>query len=364
MKKKNYLLLLATLLCFPLAIISCDDDDEPIIEPTEPGISGAFILNSGAMGKNNSTLDFYDFETEELNEKIFASSDGGDLGDTANDMIIYGSKIYITVTNSNAIEVIDLTGKSIKKIQPKNDKGQPQGPRFLASDKGKVYVTMSDGYLAQLDTTNLNIEKQVLIGLGTEQIAVVGDKLYTTVYGSYPEYDNKVISVNIATYEVADTIEVVINPTMIQADKNGMLFVLSSGNYFDIKKTLQRVNPTTGKSTILLENDEMSMTKHGDYLYIISAAVDPVTWLKTSTNYKKYNLNTTAFEEKEFVNSGLTIENATNAYVNPLTDQLYITAGDYVNTGNVYIISKDGALDKKIDVSGVNPQCIRFITSE
>lgn len=366
MKKKNYLLLLATVLFSPFVITSCSDDDDPTPDPTpaptpEAGISGAYILNTGSMGVTSGTLDFYDFETEALNENVFEALNGRKLGDTANDMLIYGSKIYITVTDASTIEVVDLDGKSLKQIQMKDDAQIPQKPRYLSADKGKIYVSTQDGNLSQIDTTTLAVEKQVKVGLGIEQHCVVGNTIYSTVYGSYTEYDNKVIAVDLTKFEVTDTIEVVVNPNMIQAGENGMLYVLSFGNYADIKQTLQRVNPKTKERKELLVNSNLSMTKSGDYLYIVSGTVDE-NWIKTSTEYKKYNLKTDQFEANDFVQSDIAIDNATYAYANPTSNEVYVTAGDYQNTGNVYLISKEGALVKEIPVSGINPSCVRFLS--
>lgn len=363
MKKKNYLFLFAMLLIFPLSIISCsdDDDDTPKL-PQESSSLSAYILNAGsstALG----TLDIYDLTTKELNEKVFKAINGRELGNTANDMLIYGSKIYIAVTGSSTIEVLDLKGKSIKQIKMEDADKKPQGPRYFSSNKDKVYVSTQDGFLSQIDTTSLTVEQRVKVGLGIEQQCIVGDLLYATTYGSSPDFDNKVISVSLSDFVVKDTIEVIINPTMIEADENGMLYVLSNGDYETIEQTLQRVNPKTKEVTNLIADEAVSMTKQGDYLYVVSGTVDK-NYIKTSTNYKKYNLKTGAFEAKEFVNSGISIENATNAFVNPESEEIYVTAGNYQNTGNVYIISKEGELIKEVPLSGINPMCVRFLQAK
>lgn len=48
----------------------------------------------------------------------FRSLNRRGLGDTANDMAIYGEKLYIVVNVSSQIEVIDLqSGLSLKRFQ-------------------------------------------------------------------------------------------------------------------------------------------------------------------------------------------------------------------------------------------------------
>lgn len=363
MKNKNYLLLVVTYLFLPFIITSCSDDDDDPKPTPETGMHGAYILNSGTMGTSSGTLDFYDFETGELNQNVFKSINGRELGDTANDMIIYGSKMYIAVTDASTLEIVDLTGKSLQQIKLIDDAKIPQKPRYLTADRGKIYVSTQDGFLSQIDTTDYTVEKRVKVGLGIEQHCILGDSLYATVFGSYPDYDNKVIAVDILTFEVADTIEVVINPTMILAGEDKMLYVLSSGDYIDIKQSIQRVNPKTKERKELITNNSLSMKKHGDYLYIISATTD-ASFVKLNTDYKKYNLKTAKFEEKDFVNSNVSIENATYTFVNPESNELYITAGLYNVTGDFYIISTDGSLDKKVKLSGNNPICVRFLSDK
>lgn len=364
MKKKNYLFLFGLLLTAPW-FTSCSDDDDSDVVPTPdpvPHTYGAYILSSGSYGKNNSTLDYYDFETQELNEKVFSSVNGRELGDTANDMIIYGSKLYVAVDQSSNVEVMDFSGKSLAQIVMKSDSNEPQEPRYLTASEGSVYVSTYAGFVAKIDTASLSIVSTVDVGSYPEQICVSNGKLYAAISGWGAE--NKVVSVDLSSFQVDKTLEVVVNPTMIQADAYGYLYVLSSGNYYDIPKTLQRIDPSTGSSTVLLENSEMSISLAGDSLYVISAEIDPATWLKGDTDYKIYNVKTAAFEANDFVSSSVSIENATFTYVDPISGQRYITAGDYATTGDVYVLSSEGELVKKIPVSGINPLCVRFITSE
>ena len=54
------------------------------------------------------------------------------LGDTANDMDIYGSKLYVVVNVSSTVEVIDLqSGLSVKQIPMLTDNGSSRQPRAI-----------------------------------------------------------------------------------------------------------------------------------------------------------------------------------------------------------------------------------------
>lgn len=78
---------------------------------------------------------------------------------TANDIALYGSKLYIVVNVSSTIEVIDFqTGISIKQIPMFTDNGSSRQPRHIAFYENKAYVCSFDGTVARIDTTSLQIE--------------------------------------------------------------------------------------------------------------------------------------------------------------------------------------------------------------
>ena len=172
--KKNLLWAAAFGLLMSASLVSCDDDDpvidnpdnpdDPNTPPTEEVVTtnGYYVLNSGKMGSNNASLSFYNTDTQEVTADVFMEKNERGLGDTANDMLIYGEKMYIAVYGSQVIEVTDLQGNSLKQIQ--STTGSPLQPRFMTSHEGKVYVSLYDGYVARLDTASLEIETQVAVG--------------------------------------------------------------------------------------------------------------------------------------------------------------------------------------------------------
>ena len=98
------------------SIVACSDDG--IGDASSSGDdskSVCYILNSGDWKSNNSSLTMYDESTGNAVQNYFALQNGGrGLGNTANDMIVYGSKIYIAVAGESTIEVAGLDAKSIR----------------------------------------------------------------------------------------------------------------------------------------------------------------------------------------------------------------------------------------------------------
>lgn len=79
--------------------------------------NSVFVLNQGKFEANNAGMCLYNLANSTLTEDYFQSKNMRGLGDTGQDMIRYGSKIYIAVYHSSIIEVIDAkTGVSIKTI--------------------------------------------------------------------------------------------------------------------------------------------------------------------------------------------------------------------------------------------------------
>ena len=107
--KKNLLWAAAFGLLMSASLVSCDDDDpvidnpdnpdDPNTPPTEEVVTtnGYYVLNSGKMGSNNASLSFYNTDTQEVTADVFMEKNERGLGDTANDMLIYGEKMYIAL---------------------------------------------------------------------------------------------------------------------------------------------------------------------------------------------------------------------------------------------------------------------------
>src|SRR5690554_5422084 len=99
-----------------LLLWGCADNNNPA-EETPDNSKALLILNEGSREGNNATLARYDLQEETIIKEYFNLVNKDGLGDVANDMVQHGSKIYIAVTNSGTVEVIDAaSGISIQQI--------------------------------------------------------------------------------------------------------------------------------------------------------------------------------------------------------------------------------------------------------
>lgn len=367
MKKEKFLFVSGLCACLAMPFVSCDNDDVPTPVTPQEKTTGVYILNAGKFNSNNATLDFYDPETKELTPKVFSSVNGRGLGDTANDMLIYGSKMYIAVSTSATIEVTDLSGKSLQVIKPVDEAGTPQQPRTFAAYKGNVYVTLFDGHLACIDTTTLNITQKVPVGPNPEGVCEANGKLYVANSGGYNAVADSTLSViDAASFTVLDeVVKVAVNPGSLMKDSDGDVYIVSQGNYSTIPACLQRMDAKTGKVSVLVSDGQLKANICNDKLYLISSEYGEKTnWLPANTKYLVYDAKTEQKVSDSFITDGTKVENPSFVSIDPATNTLYLMAGGYVNTGDVYIFSPEGKLVNKVGVSGINPMGAFFVLAK
>lgn len=344
------------------AFTSCTKDDEPQSNPEIT--TGMYILNQGKFGLNNSTLTYFDVNTNVATTDIFQIKNNVPLGDTGQDIIRYGSKLYIAMYKSSVLHVINAqTGLLLKTISLVNSANEPYSPRSMATANGKIYMSMYSGYVAQFDTLSLSIEKTVIVGKNPEGIAYANNKIYVANSGGMAAVKDSTVSViDPATLTVQRNIKVVINPQKIEVDTQGDLYVISNGNYGNIPVTLQRIEAGTEKVTKIPGFTPFNMTLDGNTLYMFSYEYD-ANWNVANKRYVKYNVATEQVENSAFIASDAIKEVPFSIDVNPVTKDIFIAESDYVNSGKMYCFGADGKL-KYTFTTGLNSAKAIFVTNK
>lgn len=231
---KKYLLGLAVLLMGTAVMTSCSDDNDGPETYLQVYSTGAYVVNSGNMyNKIESSLTAIDYASSTATQNVFKTANGRPLGNTANDGIVYGNKIYLAVDQSNTIEVIDkTTKKSIKQIKTTDLLGNAEGvePRHIIADGGKVYFTTYGGYVAAVDTTDFALQKKWQVGNYPEGLVIGNGNLYVA-NSNYGAGGGNISCINLANDKVeTKNIEGVNNPTSIYYASN-VLYVLDNPVY-------------------------------------------------------------------------------------------------------------------------------------
>ena len=232
---KKYLLGLAVLLMGTAVMTSCSDDNDGPETYLQEYSTGAYVVNSGNMyNKIESSLTAIDYASSTATQNVFKAANGRTLGNTANDGIVYGNKIYLAVDQSNTVEVIDKkTKKSIKQINTTELLGNAEGvePRHISADGGKVYFTTYGGYVAAVDTTSFALQKKWQVGSYPEGLVIAHGNIYVA-NSNYGKGGGNISCINLSNDKVeTKNIEGVNNPTSIYYAA-GLLYVLDN-QYYD-----------------------------------------------------------------------------------------------------------------------------------
>lgn len=355
--KKILILLIVVISSFT----SCQGDDpiikEEIVElpsQTPTAVEGFYLLNEGNMSSNKASLDYYDYKTGVYKRNIYSQANPEatlGLGDVGNDIAVYGNKIYAVINNSNKVEVMDAkTTKRLKVIDIKNG-------RYVTFGNGKVYVSSYDGeigldnntpngFVAEIDTTSLNIGRTVKVGRQPEGLAVVGQKLYVANSGGYnpTNYERTVSVIDLKTFTKTKDIDVAINLNRLKVDSDGDIYVSSRGDYYSIASKLFVIDTKTDLVKKTFDIACANLWIAGDQAYVIGSEFNYTTFENVIT-YSLINTKTETLLPQSFLPKSVSdlITTPYGIAVDPISFNIYITdAGDYVSPGKLYCLDKDG----------------------
>lgn len=350
--------LLVVFAVFMIILFSaCDDmyDHEKEWElPASGENTRLFILSEGLIHMNNSTLSFFNRETGEMQYDLFGTVNKRGLGDTANDMGLYGGKLYVVVNVSSQLEVIDIrSGESVRRIPMLNDKGQGRQPRSVVFHEGKAYVSAFDGTVTRIDTLSLEIEAEVQCGYNPDGLCVANGKLYVTNSGglNFPNYDNTVSVIDLTSFTEIKKIEVGLNPTRIAANSRGDVYLISNGNYGSVSASLQKINSVTDKLTSVFESIQpLNFCMQSDTAYIIHQVADETTIMR-------FDCIADTIINERFISDGTALVTPYGIDVDARTGDVFITdVHSYTIWGDVLCFDSKGKLRYRINEVGLNPR--------
>lgn len=340
-----------------LTLASCHKD-KALPNPDKPTAerAGVYVLNQGGIQSNNSTLTYYDYTTKQLTPDLYSLVNGAGLGDTGNDAEIYGAKMYIVVNYSSVVEIVNAkTGKLIKQISFVNNEVKRE-PRSVAFYKGNAFITSYDGTVAVMDTATLGVTKYINVGRNPEQLLVSNDKLYVANSGglSFGNPDNTVSVIDLTTLTEIKKITVRANPITLAADNYNHVYVLSLGDFADIKPGMTIIDNTTDavkSQSDLLLGYNVPMAALGDFVYYPTA----------DNKIAVYNAKTQTAGAANFITDGTVITSPYAISADPLTGEIFVSdAKDYSSNGTLYAFDKTGKKEYAI-TTGINPGRITFV---
>ena len=373
----------AALFVAALSFAACSDNETPEFTPSPATAlgEGVFILNQGNQyAKIDGSYSFFDWETNVLSNSVFSTVNGRSLGAGPQDGVVYGSKLYMTLYGSNAVQVIDAkTHKLIRTISTP----QPQG---LAAHGGHVYVANNTGRVTKIDTLDLQAKQQVEVGPNPVDLMVRKGVLYVSISDGY-NYQNGYVNgkrlskVNLANFRKEGEVKLQtapseggngengqnntavegVNPTQMVLAEDGNIFVVCMGDYAQIPARVWKVSKDDKTSVFAVGN---IIATHRNELHVINKMVDWNTG-KVNMTWNVYNTQSGKVVAENFAKENWPLDPiAMN--IHPRTGRVLVTShsvldvkSKYTLAGYLYTYTGMGHLLSRQTV-GIEPYAVVF----
>lgn len=318
--------------CLAILLGACrKDQPSPNTTQFNTSSSGVFISNEGNFQFGNASVGFYNPNDQTYANDLFKSANNRPLGDVCQSLYFYNNKLYITVNNSNKIEVVNpQTFASIATITGL------QSPRyFLPVNIQKAYVTdFTANAISVIDLNSHSIIKKIPCKGWTEELMLSNGKVYVTNKNSPSLY-----IIDPLMDAIIDSLQIGVGANSLQLDRNNHLWVLASGNASNnelarlsqINTTVDTVIQTFQFKTLSEQPWRLKINGAADTLYYLNNGVYALSILATQLN------NQPIIAENKRVFYGLGID--------PLSNIIYVSdAIDYVQKGLIYRYQSNGQL--------------------
>lgn len=251
MKKLFSILSLITVALF--SFTSCDEENDSIYNYVvnegnwyeAPSVAPDFyVLNCGNWDGNDASVQYCNFNagmvTSPLYDKgIFAQQNANAiLGDLAQDMLWVKDKLFVTISGSQKIEILNENGKRLR--APIKFEAEGAWPRMLATDGENVYVTNYDGNVYVYNAETAEFVKTISVGTRPEGICYCDGYLVVNNSGDLYAYNGTVSVIKLETGE-SRSINLT-NPYTASVVCNGAVYIIDSGNYYDILSNIYRIS--------------------------------------------------------------------------------------------------------------------------
>lgn len=362
MKKNLHLLLL---LLVGIGFAACSDDETPLLPPdVSPGKAGAYVIAQGNQFAGVAgALDALTFTATDsrvtVTDDAFRAVNGVSLGDGPQDAVVYGSKLYVPMFDSNLLWVLDKDSLNIIAQVVTN------APEGVCAAAGRVFVANNDGYVSAIDTVSFSVASRTAVGPNPDKLVAVNDLVYVTIsdgYNGAGGYANgkRVAVLSAATGDKLRDIAVGLNPGKICADIVGNLFVVCRGDYAAVPAKVMKIAAGSATATDVAQGSLIAV--NGTTLYVLDATTDWQTGTTTVAS-ATYNTLTGNLVKADFLPAGSLPPAPQGVNVNPATGDLYVSsdpsAFDYDKRGYVFRYTKEGSFIDRLEV-GIHPIGVVF----
>lgn len=222
-----------------LLFSGCTSDEET--SEVRIGEVRAYVTCEGNFTKGTASLNAI-MEDGTVEKDLFYRANRRPLGDVAQSMAMIGDNLFITLNNSEKIEVAKETDySSVATILFPDRKISPQ--YIMPIDNHRAVVSdLWNAFLWVIDTKEYKVLKEIPVSTNsTKQMIVADNKLFVTLAGK------KVAVISLETLAVVHELDLpVIGDSKLVLDKNDQIWALTSGFDDDpntvIPKTVTSLN--------------------------------------------------------------------------------------------------------------------------
>ena len=344
---------------------SCSDDDDDSWRDgsnVEMVNTRAFILNEGNKDANNSNIIYFDWSEDFVYPTcIYAQQNNQKLGDTGNDIYVYGDKILVVINVSNYVALLNGAGVEKSRISFETEEFKHLGQvRSITMSGNNAFVSSYGGYVSKLSVSGnkLNYVGSLKVGSYPETLAEKDGKVYCAVSGWGT--DKRVAVIDANKFDTVEYIEVMDNPDKVLASDKGIL-VQGYGASSDYPWGL--IEPSTNE--FIQKGNATAYTVYNNVVYAAMSETDWSNWPETSTvtSLYTYDLATDTKNETFFKDVPEDIKSATvySISINPYTGDIYLATSDFSTDGKIYKFKANGTYQLGFPAYGVNPNKIVFL---
>lgn len=343
MMKYQFLLFISICTIFTFIVSGCEDD--PVITPNSTNFlkgQGVFITQEGSFTSGNGVLSYYHFEQDSLYEKVYEEKNNEVVGSVLQGGLFTQNQAYLVVNGSGIIiEINPATGKFLNFIQALSSPND-----FIIHEDRTGFVSDLFGpYFYKIDMSTNRKSDSIMVGGGTGELAIVQDRLFvtkTTDFQAPPS--TSVFVVDLATFQITDTIDVGYNPTSIVLDANDHLWVLCNGNSFEDRKgSLYRINPANLAITQSIDFPDLNTSFAGRME--IDSDGQNIFFLKG--DLYKMSINASSFPTEPLITSGG--KSFYGIGIRPNSGDIYVGVEDFITESKILIYNAAGQLQKEFD---------------
>jgi len=336
-------------------LYSCENDNNDPVVPDEGYTGGFYIVNEGPYLTGTGTIDFVRNDGT-VYKDLFASANGGlPLGNIVQSVSIIGSQTFVVVNNANKVEIVDTkTFKSAGTID------NLLSPRFMITvDNENAFVScIQDSSVRIINLNGFEITGSLPVK-GPEKMMQINDQIWVLNQGGF-SVDSSITVIDIASKTIVDTIQVYPQPSGIQEDRNGKVWVMCTGrNAWHIggnsEGHLICINPAD--YSIIEDIEFPSIENHPEEL-VINQTKD-VLYYRYPGGIYKFEIETVEPENSAFISRSSSFY--TLAYDKDHSLILGTDPLDYIQNGWVFRYrSDDGSVVDSIE-AGIAPGEIFFV---